>query len=184
MSTPLGAQFITPVSFDTFGELLHYLRRRSRLTQQDLASAVGYSVAQICRFERNHWLPDPATVAALFVPALQLQHQPEFAARLIALANTSHPAGFPKRSERTENRISVTRNIPSGAFETLDDLGGIEDIPMLPSHNVIRETTLNELRQQLGLHRCIALVGLAGMGKTALAAALAREREQYSRSFG
>jgi hypothetical protein len=32
-------------SFTSFGLLLHYLRKRARLTQRDLAVAVGYSAS-------------------------------------------------------------------------------------------------------------------------------------------
>ena len=43
---------ISPAAFSTFGELLRYLRRRQRLTQIELAIAVGYSTAQISRLEQ------------------------------------------------------------------------------------------------------------------------------------
>src|SRR4029450_10344129 len=73
-------------SFATFGELLRYLRRRARLQQRDLAIAVGYSEGQICRLEQNQRLPDLPTLAARFVPALELEEVPELAARLLELA--------------------------------------------------------------------------------------------------
>src|SRR5438876_2383651 len=73
-------------SFATFGELLRYLRRRARLQQRDLAIAVGYSEGQICRLEQNQRLPDLPTLAARFVPALDLGGEPELAARLLELA--------------------------------------------------------------------------------------------------
>jgi len=44
---------LSPTAFSTFGELLRYLRRRQRLTQIELAIAVGYSTAQISRLEQN-----------------------------------------------------------------------------------------------------------------------------------
>jgi transcriptional regulator with XRE-family HTH domain len=75
----------------TFGELLKYLRRRAQLTQRDLAVATGYSVGQICRLEQNQRLPDLATVAALFLPALDLEDAPELAAQLIELARAVRP---------------------------------------------------------------------------------------------
>src|SRR5262245_1686537 len=76
-------------SFATFGELLRYLRRRARLQQRDLAIAVGYSEGQICRLEQNQRLPDLPTLAARFIPALDLEHEPELAARLLELAAAS-----------------------------------------------------------------------------------------------
>src|SRR6188474_882023 len=73
-------------SFTTFGELLRYLRRRARLQQRDLAIAVGYSESQICRLEQNQRLPDVTTLLARFVPALDLDEEPELATRLLELA--------------------------------------------------------------------------------------------------
>jgi LuxR family transcriptional regulator, maltose regulon positive regulatory protein len=77
---------ISPSTFGSFGELLRYLRRRQRLTQIELAIAVGYSTAQISRLEQNLRRPNPSTVQALFVPALRLEQEPELAARLLKLA--------------------------------------------------------------------------------------------------
>lgn len=60
-------------SFTTFGEMLRFLRRRVQLTQCDLAIAVGYSEAHICRLEQNRRAPDLTMLQALFVPALDLE---------------------------------------------------------------------------------------------------------------
>src|SRR5260221_14713308 len=91
----------TPVtSFTSFGEMLRYVRRRARLTQRQLGYRVAYTEGHICRLERDQRLPDPATLAALFVPALRLENQPELAARLIDLANAARErrrAGGPRR---------------------------------------------------------------------------------------
>lgn len=78
---------------ESFGDLLKYLRRRARLTQRDLAIATGYSEAHICRLERNQRLPDPATLAAVFVPALALDDEPTLAMLLIqvAVGTRAHP---------------------------------------------------------------------------------------------
>src|SRR3954452_14342829 len=70
----------------TFGALLKQLRKRSGMTQSDLAAAVGYSRAFISNLERNQRLPDLESVAHGFVPALGLQEEPHFAIRLIELA--------------------------------------------------------------------------------------------------
>ncbi len=73
-------------TLNTFGDFLKYLRRRARLTQEELGRAVGYSREQITRLERNQRLPDTATLAALFVPALDLRGDPELIARFLELA--------------------------------------------------------------------------------------------------
>src|SRR5215510_1629707 len=72
-------------SFLTFGDLLKYLRRRARLTQREVAIAVGYSEAQISRLEQNQRPPDLAALTALFIPALYVEDEPEIVARLIEL---------------------------------------------------------------------------------------------------
>src|SRR6266508_4710776 len=86
--------------FPSFGHALKYLRRRARLTQRELGLEVGYSEAQICRLEQNRRLPDPVTLAALFLPALGLEREQALAARFLELAAeargerraASHPA--------------------------------------------------------------------------------------------
>ena len=72
--------------FTTFGDLLRYLRRRTGLTQIEMSIAVGYSDAQISRLEQNLRLPDPATIAARFVPVLDLADEPIVVAQLLQLA--------------------------------------------------------------------------------------------------
>jgi predicted ATPase/transcriptional regulator with XRE-family HTH domain len=79
-----------PASFQTFGELLIYLRKRARLTQAELARAVGYSREQIVRLEKNQRVPDRAVVAATFIPALDLDAASELAQRLLELAGHTH----------------------------------------------------------------------------------------------
>lgn len=159
----------SPEAFTTFGELLKFLRRRARLTQQELAIAVGYSTAQVCRFEQDRWQPDQATVGALFIPALDLQDTPEYAARLLQLA--TEPDAHPRT-------VTVTRTLEEEVIETVEDLGALEDVPAPPAQHVVRADDLAQLRKQLALQRCVALVGMAGVGKSTLAAALARDYEQ------
>src|ERR1017187_5375982 len=77
-------------SVTEFGQLLGMLRLRARLTQRELAVAVGCSEAQIYRLEQEGRLPDPGVVAAIFLPALRLGAEPELAARLYELAVLLH----------------------------------------------------------------------------------------------
>ncbi len=83
---------IAPDQFSTFGELLKYLRRRADLTQRELSIAVGYSGTQISRMEQNQRVPDPATLSARFAPALQIEQEPEWVARLLELAAKARDA--------------------------------------------------------------------------------------------
>lgn len=79
-------------SYSTFGDLLRFLRQRERLSQRDLAIAVGYSDAQINRLERGSRTPDPQIVAARFIPALQAKSEAGISTRLIELATNASQA--------------------------------------------------------------------------------------------
>jgi WD40 repeat protein/transcriptional regulator with XRE-family HTH domain len=82
-------------SFQTFGDLLKYLRRRQRLTQLELSIAVGYSEAQIGRLEKNQRRPDLTAFKALFVPALGLENEPELVNYFFALAESARQEDGP-----------------------------------------------------------------------------------------
>jgi ATP/maltotriose-dependent transcriptional regulator MalT len=131
--------------FATVGEMLRFLRRRARLTQRELGLAVGYTESHISRLEGGQRPADVATLAALFVPALGLDREPRLAAQLLDLAG----------GRRRETGFPV-------------------DIPDLPPHAVVREGVLAELRRRLAAERRVAVCGLPGMGKTTLAAMVAR----------
>src|ERR671919_1663546 len=85
----------SPDSFQSFGDLLKYLRRRERLTQLELSIAVGYSEAQIGRLEKNQRRPDLTALKALFIPALNLENDPELMARFLELAQSARQAEAP-----------------------------------------------------------------------------------------
>jgi tetratricopeptide (TPR) repeat protein/transcriptional regulator with XRE-family HTH domain len=105
-----------PASLATFGELLKFLRRRARLTQRELSIAVGYSEAHISRLEQNQRLPDLATIAAVFVPALELENEPEVVARLLELAALA-------RGEAPLQNIIVTQTIAHQITEETEEAG-------------------------------------------------------------
>lgn len=150
-------------SIPTFGALLHFLRRRARLTQRELAIAVGYSEAHVSRLESDQRLPDLTTLIALIVPALDLDDDPPAVARLLELAAAARGESLAGTSvtltHTTERRSS-------------SEFGVIEAVPPLPAGLVEREDLLR-LRQRLERDRCVLLCGWAGVGKTTLAAALA-----------
>jgi WD40 repeat protein/transcriptional regulator with XRE-family HTH domain len=81
--------------FTTFGDLLKYLRRRERLTQLELSIAVGYSESQITRLEKNQRLPDLTALKALFIPALDLEDEPQLTARFLELAQSARQEDAP-----------------------------------------------------------------------------------------
>lgn len=86
--TPLTA----PEQFERFGPLLRYLRVRAQLSQRALALAVGYSEAHLSRLEQGQRRPDPDAVRAHFLPALDLERDTRWAARLLSLAVAEHAA--------------------------------------------------------------------------------------------
>jgi hypothetical protein len=84
MSAAIPSQMLE--KFTTFGDLLRFLRRRAGITQLELSIEVGYSDAQISRLEQNLRMPDIPTIEARFVPALDLQDEPQAVSRLLDLA--------------------------------------------------------------------------------------------------
>jgi transcriptional regulator with XRE-family HTH domain len=57
---------VTLDSFTSFGELLRYLRRRARLTQDEFGLAVGYSLEHVARLENGQRWVDFEQSARLF----------------------------------------------------------------------------------------------------------------------
>ena len=91
----MPAQLLSPDSFQTFGDLLKYLRRREHLTQLELSIAVGYSDAQITRLEKNQRRPDITALKALFIPALHIENEPELIERFLELAQSARQEDAP-----------------------------------------------------------------------------------------
>ena len=148
-------------SFTDFGSLLRVLRLRARLTQRQLGMAVGYSEAQISRLEQGKRMPDPAAVAALFLTSLGLADEPGLAARLHELALAARGTGPADRG-------------PDGDGSAPDP--GLAGIPPPPAPQVERPATAAELRERLAAQRYVLLWGPPGVGKTSLAAEVARQR--------
>jgi predicted ATPase/transcriptional regulator with XRE-family HTH domain len=132
-------------SFQTFGELLTYLRKRARLTQAELARAVGYSREQIVRLEKNQRVPDRAAVAAVFIPALDLNAVPELAQRLLDLASRT-------RLTRSTLPAQLTSLVGRGA-----DVAKVRAYLLAPDK------------------RLVTLIGPPGIGKTRLSLQVAQE---------
>lgn len=165
---PRVAASVAPASLTRFGELLKYLRRRARLTQRELAIEVGYSEAHISRLESFYRPPDEQTLLALFVPALDLQQTPELVARLLELAVAGRAAPADEAPS------------PAPSSNPSDDL---EPLPLPPLGEIPRTLALERLRQRLTNERGVVLSGLAGTGKTTLAASFARAEAQHRPVF-
>ena len=152
----------TPSSFTSFGELLKHLRLRAQITQRDLAARVGYNHAHLSRLENNQRVPDAATIRALFIPALDLENEPEWAARLLELAAPS-PSVAGQRLQATD---APPRNPASSSISRLP----------LPFTSLLgRDDVLYRTRAMLSQPevRLLTLVGPPGIGKTRLALEIA-----------
>ena len=157
----------SPDSFQTFGDLLRYLRRRERLTQLELSIMVGYSEAQITRLEKNQRRPDPIAVKALFVPALHIENEPEWLARLLELAQSSRQEDVPVPGFAPYKGLLFFDEVDADLFFGRE---------ALTSHLVNR---VGDLALD-SASRFLAVVGASGSGKSSLvraglAAALKRD---------
>ncbi|MFZ1397043.1 MAG: tetratricopeptide repeat protein [Candidatus Promineifilaceae bacterium] len=151
---------------DSFGPALRFLRKRARLTQDELGRAVGYSREQIARLENGSRLPDLAVIAALFVPALLLERDRALVEQFLALAGQT----------RRERQITITHTKQTRiqlVQETVTTTapGHIPPAPLLPLLG--RQAEVAELVNRLQTARLITLVGAPGIGKTRLALAVA-----------
>jgi non-specific serine/threonine protein kinase len=135
--------------FVTFGALLKHLRRRARLTQDELGSAVGYSGAYITRLEGNTRLPSLEVVRSVFAEALGLPNESVLARRLIALAEGARSRSMPAR-----NGVS-----PRASWAAL---------PSPLSSFIGRQQELTQIQQLVLSHRLVTLTGSGGVGKTRL----------------
>ncbi len=150
--------------FGSFGELLKYLRRRARLTQADLAIAVGYSREQITKLENGQRLPELATVRALFLPALELDPHDAFAAQLVRLADAAH----------------LTKPDTNSGLKTAANRPPQTNIPLPLTRFVGRNHEVAEVKRLVTHIRLVALTGAGGVGKTRLALHVGAElQEQF-----
>src|SRR6266498_6029583 len=154
----MPTQPFSPDSFDTFGDLLKYLRRREQLTQLELSIIVGYSEAQIGRLEKNQRRPDLTSLKALFIPALHLEGEPELIARFLELAQSSRQEDAPAPG------IAPYKGL---LFFDESDAELFFGREALTAHLVERVSDLS-LNSPL---RFLAIVGASGSGKSSLARA-------------
>ena len=157
----------SPLSFDTFGDLLKYLRKRAQLTQRELAIAVGYSEAHVSRLESNERLPDLTTLAALFVPALGLEDEPATIARFLELAAIARGDDL-----SSSGKLMLVQSIEKKFTQTFETASVPSNLPLQLTSFIGRETEIEEIKQLLqGAEkiRLLTLVGAGGCGKTRLA---------------
>jgi predicted ATPase len=182
---PSSDSVISLQSFQTFGDLLKYLRARARLTQRELSIAVGYSEAQISRLEQNQRPPDLAALIALFIPALYLEDEPAIVTRLMELAAHARGETLPQ-----SGHISLSRSVRREITETIqvveDHISG--NLPLQLTSFIGREKEIAEIKRLLDgrnenqrKSRLIILTGSGGAGKTRLALEIAEQVAQTYR---
>jgi predicted ATPase/transcriptional regulator with XRE-family HTH domain len=179
-----------PMQFATFGDLLKYLRRRARLTQQELSIATGYSVGQICRLEQNQRLPDLTAIAALFLPTLDLHDEPELAAQLLELAAAArgeslagHSVTFTQTTRHETRETTEEPSVPAVrqdaaplAQQVLLPPRLVNNLPAAPTPLFGRQQDVAMLIELLlrADTRLLTITGAPGVGKTRLALAAAQ----------
>ncbi len=144
---------------DDFGSFLKYLRLCAGLGQRDLGIAVGYGEAQISRLENNHRLPDLEMVRARFIPALELEDQPELAKRLVELARQAL-----KADEADESQV--------------EEMGVLEAIPSTIGAEIARRSAADSIQDALDRNRTVLLYGFPGVGKTAICGTIMRRAHE------
>jgi len=152
----------SPTLPDSFGPALRFLRKRARLTQDELGRAVGYSREQIARLENGSRLPDMAVIAALFVPALLLERERALVEQFLALAGQTRRERQITITHTKETRIQLVQETVTTAAP-----GRTPPAPLLPLLG--RQAEVAGLVGRLQTARLITLVGAPGIGKTRLA---------------
>lgn len=154
-------------TFDSFGDLLKYLRLRARLTQRELGLAVGYSEAHVSRIEKNQRVPSSPSIAALFIPALGLEEEPDLAGRLLDLAFRARGEQPSRASRRSEFGVSETVEPPPSPA------GVPTNLPLQLTSFIGRDGEIREISRMLTSPaspvRLLTLSGPGGIGKTRLA---------------
>jgi predicted ATPase len=143
--------------FDSFGVMLRHLRRRARLTQRELGTAVGYSEAHIARLEANQRRPDVAAITGRFFDALDLGDEPELRDQLVMLASAARKSG---QSNTPADLLSEAP--PTNLREQLTAFIG-------------RDDELSEAKRLLRTTRLLTVVGPGGIGKSRIAAQIASD---------
>lgn len=165
-----GLVAVSPQSFTNFGELLRFLRERAELSQKQLALEVGYHYSYMSRIEKNQRIPDPTTLMARFVPALYLEGEPEWTARLLELAGSPAPKTASPPSSQNSRSTAPPTALP------IFDLSS-SNLPMILTPLLGRDDEVVALTDLLTRSdvRLVTLIGPPGVGKTRLAAHVAAQ---------
>jgi non-specific serine/threonine protein kinase len=134
---------------------------------------VGYHYSYMSRIEKNQRTPDPTTLMARFVPALYLDSEPEWTARLLELAGgteTKAPSAV-----ASADGVKLNRPAPPTALPIFDL--SASNLPMILTPLLGRDEEVVALTSLLTRDdvRLVTLIGPPGVGKTRLAAHIAAQ---------
>ncbi|MEU8128347.1 helix-turn-helix domain-containing protein [Micromonospora sp. NPDC049049] len=157
----------SPAGRTTLPELLRGHRRAAGLTQAELASRAGVGVRTVRDLERGRSNRPQRTTVELLAGALALTGT----SRAAFLAAARGAGAEPASPDATSTALAVGGNATSAAAPA------DRSVALPPPVELIgRERDLTELAEMLTAERgprLVSLVGLAGVGKTALATSVA-----------
>ncbi|MFK0238773.1 helix-turn-helix domain-containing protein [Streptomyces vinaceus] len=155
----------TPADY-SFGTLLHALRRRAGLSQEDLAHAAGVSVRGLSYLEKGRSRgPQRRTVQAL-AKALGLDAAGARELEVAASAGRPRPA---RTTDATPRPVTPSRDVPAPALASEATVNAPDLLPRAPRAFHGRAAQLAALtRASAGEAPVCLVVGPAGVGKTAL----------------
>ncbi|MGC4865811.1 ATP-binding protein [Micromonospora sp. DT53] len=165
--TPDHDRSRSPAGRTTLPELLRGHRRAAGLTQAELASRAGVGVRTVRDLERGRSIRPQRTTVELLAGALALTG----ASRTAFLAAARGAGAEPAPPDPTSTTFAVSGNATTAAAPA----GPPVALPP-PVALIGRERDLTELAGMLTADRgprLVSLVGLAGVGKTALATSVA-----------
>jgi WD40 repeat protein/transcriptional regulator with XRE-family HTH domain len=164
---------------DSFAAQVQALRMRAHLTQAELAALLGVSNRTLRSWEDGRSFPDAARLRSLFVLALErggfvdggTDHEAAALWETVRRRGTRRLAPFDRAWFAAQRAATVPAATPHFTTEKRVDWG--EAPALVALHGRTRELAELEdwaAREHVSL---IALIGLGGIGKTALALALA-----------
>ncbi|MEH0928644.1 helix-turn-helix domain-containing protein [Micromonospora sp. CPCC 205558] len=165
--TPDHDRSRSPAGRTTLPELLRGHRRAAGLTQAELASRAGVGVRTVRDLERGRSIRPQRTTVELLAGALALTGT----SRAAFLAAARGVGAEPAPSDTTSTTFAVSGNAASAAAPAAPSVALPPPVALIG-----RERDLTELAGMLTAEhgpRLVSLVGLAGVGKTALATSVA-----------